>query len=157
MANLPKSWIIIYLPFSDPLRPVRHLLCYFWHLQLLGVCNHLIVLVLQAQCSTGAGLSSLTREHRVFVASLHCFYGQIKKPDNLHYKILHSSFKDTGKLLGCKHRFNLYYMTCNSSCKFPSLFGSNSSQQCGVEQAMSGGERTKVQCLAWRLNSSKFC
>lgn len=142
---------------SDLLRPVRYLLCYFWHLQFLRVCNHLIVLVFQAQCSAASRLSSVTREHRVFVASLHCFYRQIKKADNLHYKIFHSSFKDIGKLLGCKHRFNLYYMTCNSSCKFPNLFGSNSSQQCEGEQAAWGRERTKVQCVAWRLNSSKFC
>lgn len=128
MAKLPISWSTIQFSFSDPL-------WYFWHLQSLEVCNHLIVLVLQAQFSAAARLSSVARKHRVFVASLHCFYGQINKADNLHYKILHSSFKDTGKLLGCKHGFNLYYMTCNSSCKFPSLFGSNSSQQCGGEWA----------------------
>lgn len=154
MTKLAKSWNIIQLPFPDPFRLVVYFLCHFWHLQFLSGCNHRVVLTLQTQCSTAAKLSSVTRKHGVFVASLHCFYWQIKKGDNLHYKILHSSFKDTGKLLGCKHRLNLYYMTCNSSCKFISLFGSNSSQRWGGEQR--GRESTKVQCLAWNLNSSKF-
>lgn len=59
--------------------PVRYFLCYFWHLQFLGVFNNLTVLLLQAQCSTAARPSSVTRKHRAFVASLHWFYGQIKK------------------------------------------------------------------------------
>lgn len=129
MAKLPISWSTIHFFFFWPtlvlLAPATP-----WSLQPFNSSGS----PGSVQHSSKAVLSG-EETQSVFVASLHCFYGQIKKADNLHYKILHSSFKDTGKLLGCKHGFNLYYMTCNSSCKFPSLFGSNSSQQCGGEWA----------------------
>lgn len=74
--------------------------------------------------------------------------------DNLYYKILHCSFKDPTKLLGCKHNFNPYYMTYNNSCKFIRLCGSNSSQRCGCEQC--GRKSKMVQCLAWGQHTKFF-